>query len=91
MDRLRSFKVFDIAAFDVVATLIVAVGLAFLVDMARPAEERDMGVFSFITLTTVVVVWVFLTGVVAHIVFQVPTKLGFYLRLNPDPRRVPTQ
>lgn len=78
---LRSVKVLDIAVFDVLATVALALLVLWAVRRYRPYRERRVGV-----LAMVVFAWVFLTGVVVHLAFGVDTKLGFYMGLNRDPR-----
>ncbi len=77
LSHLRSFRLLDIAVFDVVATLLAAVIAGRMVGVSSP---RGMGIAFIILL---------LIGIMVHWALRVDTKLNFYLGLSNDPRQMP--
>ncbi len=72
IDKLRRFKIFEMAIFDWVITFI---GI-YLIKWWFP----DYG---FIQLS----IGIIMLGIVVHYVLNVPTMLGYYLGLNQPPIR----
>ena len=77
--QLRQPKIFDMAIFDWVATLVVAYIIAVLVHerlAVKPDKTR------FIILTSVLAI---ILGIFVHIVMGIPTGLNYHLGLSQRP------
>ena len=78
---VRDYKIIDIAVFDVVATLIFGLMIFFLFEKLKPNNKRCK-----ISLFLVITLFLFTFGILMHLIFNIDSKLGFYLGLNSDPR-----
>lgn len=77
MNALRSWKIADIAVFDVAATLAIACLVARRSDRRRPRYAAFC-------------IGAILLGVLVHHLFGVRTKLNYYLGISgPPPRPAP--
>jgi len=84
MVDVRSFKVIDIAVFDVVATLAMVAILHYIIQRYLPAQPKSSR--SKVSLFVLLTVWTFATAFIVHLLVKAPTKLGYYFKLNKDPR-----
>jgi len=78
VDTLRKPKILDMSIFDWVGSLVLAVLVG--VFLLRIKAINITGWIVWITLWT-------LFGVVVHYVVGVDTMLGYYLGINPKPKR----
>ncbi len=75
IQRLRKPKILDMSIFDWVTSLLVAAILAYYI-----------GIHGYLKLTLFFIAWT-LTGVLIHGELGVNTMFGYYLGLNPKPKR----
>jgi hypothetical protein len=75
IQRLRKPKIADMSIFDWTASLLAA----FLIG-------RAFGIKGGVNWFIFIILWVGF-GVAAHWAFNVPTMLGYYLRINEKPVR----
>lgn len=75
IQRLRKPKILDMSIFDWVTSLLGAAIVAYY-----------MHVRGYINLTLFFIAWT-LTGILIHAEFGVNTMLGYYVGLNPKPKR----
>ena len=77
IDQLRSYKIAKMALFDWVSSILIGCVVGILVFKIKTCIDW----FFFFIL------WI-LFGVCMHLIFKVPTMLGYYLQLNKKPVRV---
>ena len=68
----RSYKLLDIAIFDVVMTFLFAVVL-------QKYYIKNINVITLFLILIIIAIFV-------HYIFNIPTKLNYYLNLSKDPR-----
>jgi fatty acid desaturase len=74
VDKLRSYRIRELSIFDVVTALFGGwlIGY-FLLDLSSP-----------IMWLLWIILW-YIIGILVHVMFKVPTHLGFYLGINEKP------
>ena len=75
--QLRSFRLFDISLFDLIASII---GIYLLLKLLIKNKPRHY----YIAWTIVLVLPI---SVISHVVFKTPTTLNYYLGLSGKPVR----
>jgi hypothetical protein len=70
----RSYKLLDIAVFDVIMTFLFAVVL----------QKYYIKKINIITLFLILII----IAIFVHYIFNIPTKLNYYLSLSKDPRLI---
>jgi len=73
---LRSFRIFDMAIFDWTGSLLIALIIGYYLLHFRTALHWILWIFAWI-----------LFGVLVHKMMNIPTKFGYYLGMNEDPRK----
>jgi hypothetical protein len=79
IDLLRTPKLFDMSLFDWFSILLGVYFINNLIQQHYIIKNRN--ILDLITSTVVIII-----GIITHKIFNIPTKLGFYLALNNDPR-----
>lgn len=74
---VRSFRIFDIALFDLIASII---GLYYLFSFLYP-NQPNVFYWSWVAVLVLPI------SVVAHLLTGTPTMLNYYLGLSPKPIR----
>jgi hypothetical protein len=70
----RSYKLLDIAIFDVVMTFLFAIVL-------QKYYIKNINVITLFLILIIIAIFV-------HYIFNIPTKLNYYLNLSKDPRLI---
>ena len=73
---LRSFRIFQIAIFDVVMTLI---GLLIILRFLKPNQPEEFYI-AWVTVTALPI------SVISHLIVNQPTMLNYYLGLSHHPQ-----
>lgn len=76
LQYLRSFRIFDMALFDWTASLIGAWLIGKYILHLINGLQWVLWIFAWI-----------LFGVLIHKIMNIPTKFGYYLGINEDPRK----
>jgi hypothetical protein len=74
MFNLRSYKLLDIAIFDVVMTFIFAIIL-------QKYYAKNTNIMTVFLILIIIAIFI-------HYIFNIPTKLNYYLNLSKDPRLI---
>ena len=78
IDILRKPKLFDIALFDVFSVLII---LYFIANIISKYYKINRNKLDGILLLIILII-----GLITHKIFNIDTKLGYYLNINKNPR-----
>jgi hypothetical protein len=77
LQYLRSFRIFEIALFDLIASII---GLYYILRFIQPNQSNEF-------YWSWVAVLVLPLSVISHLLTDTPTMLNYYLGLSPPPIR----
>jgi hypothetical protein len=75
IEYLRSFRIFNIALFDLIMTYVISY---FLLKWLRPGKAESFYI-------SWLMVGVLPLSVLAHLIFQIPTTLNYYLGVSSRP------
>lgn len=88
LEYLRSFRLFNIALFDLVATFIAIFALQNYIwfhPLDKPDRDRD--IVQYISFTIIMLITSIGIGIISHWLFNVRSALSAYIGINNMPVR----
>ena len=82
IDILREPKIFNMAIFDWILTLLGSYAITWLL-----YKFNDIDI-SFTQMYVIITIGLVIIGIILHKILNVPTMLGYYLGLNKKPKRI---
>jgi len=76
LDKLRGPKIFNMSVFDWITSLLGAWLIGHYV-------LKIKSIFNYVVWF---IIWIIL-GIIVHKIFKIDTMLGYYLGINPKPKR----
>lgn len=85
LDNLRSYKIFNMAVFDLIATIISAIVLQNYMWFHPVEPTKHRNVFQYIVLMFIIIITFIGLGIISHWLFGIQSALSAYIGINEMP------